>query len=320
MDADLLQRLTTALESLTINHRTTESRAVALMKEIAYIKEFDGSRNHLTQFINVVSNHLEGVSGQARKDLWQLIYNSKIVGRAKELLLHNNPESWEQARDLLKQHFRPVINYKEITRKITSLRVSSIFDLNNKIEGIIQDINSFSTYETNPCQTKDSLYSLLTCQIKQIVSGNLSRDIRNEFNIHKIKGILYSYVGYDYPNIDKDFLIGYRKEKPKYNTFPKQINSPPIEKFFSPNNIKPNHFNNNQRANSHQSRNYNNSHFNNRPNSGQNRLPNFNPSGQIRNAYQRPEAMDIDHLTHRDPPQITQNEEVHNIDPEFFLN
>lgn len=154
MDAALVQRLTVALEALAAS-RPIECRAVALIKEINHIKEYDGSRNTLTQFINVVTNQLDDVDEQKKKDLWQLIYNTKIVGRAKELLLHNNPETWEQARNLLKQHFRPIINHKDITRRIVTLKVSSIFDLNCKVENLIQEINSFSTYEDNIKQTKD---------------------------------------------------------------------------------------------------------------------------------------------------------------------
>lgn len=326
MDAALVNRLTTALEALTNISRPVESRAVQLLKEINHIKEYDGNRSNLTQFINVVSNQLDVVDEQRKKDLWQLIYNTKIVGRAKELLLHNNPETWEQARELLKQHFRPIINHKDVTRRIVSLRVSSVFDLNCKIESIIQEINSFATYENNIVQTKESLYSLLVCQIKQIVSGNLSREIKDEFNLHKIKEILYSYVGYDHPNLDKKFLTFDKRQafnsKPRHNAQTKHPHNAPNNHHqkanhdFPYNNNRPNNY---QRPNSDQLRQYRYPPQNNRPNSGQNRQPFFNPSGQIRNAHQQPEPMDVGQIAHQNSLEETRNEEVHNIDPEFFL-
>lgn len=312
MEAALVERLTAALEALATTSRPVESRAVALLKEINHIKEYDGSRNGLTQFINVVSNQLDVVDDQRKKDLWQLIYNTKIVGRAKELLLHNRPETWEQARDLLKQHFRPIINHKDVTRKIVSLRVSSIFDLNCKVESLIQEINSFATYENNVNQTRESLYSLLITQIKQIVSGNLSREIKDEFNLHKIKEILYTYVGYDHPNLDKSYLTMDRRQV--QNNRPRNNHDP------NNHHQKSNHNHFNHRPNSDQFRRDRYAQQNNRPRSDQIRQPVFNPSGQIRNARQHPEPMDVGQVVHQNHLEEIRDEEVHNIDPEFFLN
>lgn len=330
MDATLAQRLTAALEALAIATRPTQCRAVALMKEINHIKEFDGTRSNLTQFLNTVSNQLDDVDEQKKKDLWQLIYNNKIVGRAKELLLHNHPENWEQAKVLLKQHFRPIISYKDVTRRIVSLKVSSIFELNCKIESLIQEINSFATYENNVSQTRNSLYCLLIHQIKQMVSGNLSREIKDEFDLHKIKDILYSYVGYDHPNLDKKFLsVDKRPNNSRNSTETKHPNNTPNNNFSNNhhqnhrqllNNNHPNRRNNYQQTNSDQFRRNQYPQQNYRPNSDQIRQPVFNPSGQIRNARQQPEPMEIGNLTHNDPPEDIRDESVHNIDPEFFLN
>lgn len=317
MDAALAARLTAAIEALAAASRPQQSRATTLLKEISYIKEFDGNRSHLTQFLNVVSNHLDAIEEDAQKqELWQLIFNCKVTGKAKELLLNNPHENWQQAKELLKQHFRPSANYKDIARKISGLRVSSIFDLNCKIENIIQDINTFATYETNCRETKESFYILLVNQIKQIVTGNLSREIKDLFDIHKIKEILYSYVGYDHHNLDKDFLTNDRRQNPH----PKhRINVQ--QNTFTNNNPQNNYPNNRNRPNSNQFR--QNTHSpqqqNFRSNSGQFRQPIFNPSGQIRNAFQRPEPMEIGQVVHgeSEEPEIT--EEVHNIEPAFFL-
>lgn len=318
MDAELATRLTAALEALAQATRPTQSRATTLMKEISYIKEFDGQRSHLTQFINLVNNHLGAINDEpTRAELWQLIYNIKITGRAKELLLNNSVQNWQQAESLLKQHFRPTANYKDIAKRINSLRVSSIFDLNYKLENIIQEINTFATYELNSVQTKNSLYTLVISQIKQIVTGNLSREIKDLFDLHQIKDVLYSYVGYDHHNIDRDFLIHDKKHVPhtkhKTNEHQKQ------NLHHIPQNSNPN---NQNRSNSHQFRhntNYSPQNQNWRSSSGQVRQQVFNPSGQIRNSFQRPEPMEIGQVAHGESVDEERVEEIHNIDPTFFL-
>lgn len=224
MEREVMERMSAALEALVALHAGNQnnnirpSRAVILMKEIAYIKEFNGDKNQLTQFINVVGTHLSAVDNAYRAELWQAIYNSKITGKAKELLLNNPPQSWDEAKNLFKQHFRPACNYKDISRRISNLRVSSIDDLNCKLELIIQEINTFSTYETNAVESKKTFYTLLINRIKQLTSGNLSREIKDKFDLHEIKAILYTYIGYDYHNLDKDFMTHDRR--PTQNTKP----------------------------------------------------------------------------------------------------
>lgn len=315
MDAELTARLTAALEALANANRPSQSRASILIKEISYIKEFDGNKNHLTQFLNIVNNHLNSITDETTKEeVWLLIYNCKIVGKAKELLINNHPQNWQEAENLLKQHFRPTTNYKDIARRINSLRVNSVADLNCKIEEITLEINTFSTYQTNSAQTRDCFYTLLINQIKQIVTGNLSREIKDMFNLHSIKDVLYSYIGYDHHNIDKDYLCHDKKQLPSKPKNP-----------FTPNHNTQNNYNNHHynrhRPNSTQfgqNNNFPQQQF--RTGSGQVRQQVFNPSGQIRNSFQRPEPMEIGQLAHGNPPEIDKVEEVHNIDPAFFLN
>lgn len=341
MEREVMERMSAALEALVALHAGNQnnnirpSRAVILMKEIAYIKEFNGDKNQLTQFINVVGTHLSAVDNAYRAELWQAIYNSKITGKAKELLLNNPPQSWDEAKNLFKQHFRPACNYKDISRRISNLRVSSIDDLNCKLELIIQEINTFSTYETNAVESKKTFYTLLINRIKQLTSGNLSREIKDKFDLHEIKAILYTYIGYDYHNLDKDFMTHDRR--PTQNTKPSRSDNN-----FSSRNPQNKDSQNNYYSNQNQRHYNNNSHhrggsdqyrhnYYSQPgrsgqhrNSGNFRQPAFNPSGQFRNAYRQPEPMEIGQVAHnnlRDREQANiRNEEVHNIEPEFFLN
>lgn len=318
MEQQNFDRLVQAMEALAARNQQpiqAQSRTVQILKEISYIREFEGDNATLTQFINVVGNHISAVKEAERPELWQAIYNVKITGRAKELLLHNRPTTWEQARDLLKQHFRPSINYKDIARRITYLKVSSIADLNVKIEELIQNVNAFATYENNQREAKDTFYILIVNRIKQLAIGNLSRDIKDIYDIHKIKEVLYTYIGYDEGNIDRDFRTSrqysnvntsqhtqtnynYRRQNPQLNR---------------PGSAQIGRQNNDRIRQSGQYRHNNNNYNNNNRNNQNVGYQTFNPSGQIRNSVQYPTPMSIGQISN-------QNEEVHNIEPEFFMN
>lgn len=337
MDQETLNSLVEAIQALAVRPHE-QSRTVRILKEIAYIPEFGGQSEKLTQFINVVENHISATRIEERPEIWQAIYNTKVTGRAKELLIHNISTTWEAAKNLLKQHFRPTISYKEIANKITYLKVSSILDLNNKIEFLIQDINTFATYENNPREVKSNLYVLISNKVKQLAIGNLSRDIRDIYDIHKIKEILYSFVGYDEGNIQTDFKTNrqfdqrnnYSRTQNRSNDYRNtsrqnnsQLNSNSSGQLnTSGQNRHSNPFR--QQTNSYQPNSYSPEQFRNT--SGQyrngnlsrqnNTQPVFNPSGQIRNAVQNPTPMSVNQTQNE---QIAmREEEIHNVD-QFFL-
>lgn len=287
--ATIEERLTAALEQIASISAQRESP----LKEIQYIPEFSGETHKLSQFISIVETHLKTKTAEQRTTAWLTIYNVKIAGRAKELLLNNTVTSWEQARTLLTQHFRPHMNVKDITRKINSLKVGTIIELNIKIEQLIGDVNSLVLYEAERENLRNILYSSIVLKIKDLVTGSLSRELRNVYDLHRIKEILYTYVGSD-ENLDhKNYNNMNRNNPPK----PKPV---------------PNHSQNHSNGNNN---------FNNRPdqfrengqNSGRSRNNPFNPSGQFRNAVQNPQPMEIDN--------IHETEETNNnIEQDFFLN
>lgn len=341
MDNVLAQRLIAALENLANLQRP--NRAETIIKQIAYIKEFSGDRKQLTQFLTTVGGHLSAIDEESREEAWQVIYNIKITGAAKELLLNNRPENWESARNLLKQHFRPSTNYKDLSRRITQLKVCSISDLNSKIEYIIEEINTFATYESNTAETRQTFYALLVNRIKQIVSGNLSRDIRNLFDLHEVKEILYSYVGYDQDNLDRETLYqerknynsqDYRKHHNKQDNRQKQSGNHGQynSNFGRPNRVESNQYRSSSghfwqdRQNSRLN-NFRDSGFRSNNNPTQHRQHSWNRSDQVRRSPPKP--MEIGTVTHRrsnqnrndpSPGSNSVNEEVHNIEPEFFMN
>lgn len=355
MNEEMMNRLADVLEALAAPHTQRPSRIVYLMKEIQHIPTFEGKNETLSQFFASVETYLNSVEEPLRAEIWQAIYNTKIIGRAKELLLNNRPEGWEATKVILKQHFRPICSYKDISRKICNIKVSSIQDLNEKIETITQEINQFATYESNPVEAKQTFYTLLINRIKQLVSGNLSREIKDLYNLHLIKDILYSYVGYDNNNIDREFISQDRRsiqnsnnnhqdsrnwrDNNNNNNNPFRQNNYNSNQSFNRQNNK--NFNNNfprQNGNSFFNPNYirqNNNNFrsnNNNFNPNYNRQNNFNPnvhrqstSDQYRQNVQpvfNPSGQIRNAVQNPTPMSVNQTEnreeEIHNL--EFFLN
>lgn len=249
--ANFEERLTNALEQLVL----LQSENRNSFQEISYISEYGGEPHRLTHFVSIVDTFLRSFEEQRRTEKWRLIYNTKIVGRAKELLLNNQVTSWDEAKVLLTQHFRPLVNTKDISRKISNIKVSSIAEFCIKIEQILGDINSFALFESNGPEIKKLLEATLVTKIKDIACGSLARELRSEHCIHSIKRILYTYVGFD-ENIEKTY------------PHPKSKPHPPHPR---------------------------NSNENNGSNRFRNSNPQlFNPSGQFRNARQNPQPMEVD--------------------------
>lgn len=274
---NIVDRLTTAVELLvSLQNRSANE----IYRQINHIPEFSGEPKHLTHFVTIVDSHLRSTQQDQQQNHWNAIFNCKIVGRAKELLLNNMTNDWAAAKLLLVQHFRPLFNLKDITKKINSLKVGSVVELCNKIELLLGDINSFVLYEEDRENLKNMLQFTLVLRIKELVTGNLAITIRAENNLHRIKQILYQYIGFD-DNID------HRTPKPFQNPF--KPKSPSNERFQN-NNSNPiqNSFTNNQKKM-------------------------FNPSGQVRNSWQKPQPMDVDNIQKVE-------EANNNIEDQVFLN
>lgn len=202
------------------------------------------------------------------------------------------------------------------------------------MEKIIKVVNTFATYEIKSAETKNCFYTVLVDKIKQLVAGNLSRDIRDKFILHEIKEILYSYIGFDYNNLDRKFVVDDRRPTQNHKNNHRQDTSNPVQNNKS-NNPNPNNQtknSNNYKDNSGQYRqrssetpqNNSGQHRQNnyRPNQNivQNRQPIFNSSGQFRNAQQNLQPMEVGQISYNDNVEEQINEEVHNIEPEFFLS
>lgn len=289
--AEINERLAAALENIA--SLVSARQVTHPHKEIAYIPEFSGNARDLTQFISIVDTHLNNTENARKELIWNSIYNIKITGKAKELLLNNTITSWDSAKALLTYHFRPLSSLKDITKQINGIKVNSIAELHIKIENIVASINNFSLYEANRDNVKQMLYHTLIIKIKDLVTGSLARELRLVNDLTEIKRILYTYVGFD-ENLDSK------------NSYPKP-QFPQKSKPIPPQNYS----NNSERFKQFRSGSDRVNPFN--PNRFQNPNRVFNPSGQFRNASQNPQPMDIDNIQKVD-------ETNNNIEKEVFLN
>lgn len=171
-----------------------------VLREIQYLPENDGDSKSLMHFIVMVETHLQNTAGDHRAT-WNIIQQVKVKGRAMDLLIISGVATWEQAKELFKQHYRPIINSADLTKEISTMKVSSIYDLTDKLEYILSRVNTYVVFCENQEQEKLLYYNIIINKIREVTIGNLAREIRNLYDIHEIKTILYSYIGYDNGNI-----------------------------------------------------------------------------------------------------------------------
>lgn len=301
--ATIEERLTAVLEQVVALQNDT--RSIPPHKEILYIPEFCGDPHKLTQFLSIVETHLKGTAEDRKPIIWTAITNLKITGKAKELMINNGVTTWEAAKHLLTQHFRPIIDIKDIIRKINGIKVSSVLELCQKLEDIISQINTYSLYEINRDEIKNMLYQTVMAKIKDLVKGSLARELRTVFDIHQTKEILFSYVGFD-----ENLEIRHHPNHPKNNhPFKPKPNPPPnpstpFERQQNPQIEK------NRRFGSDRFRQHSSHSDSSRPQNNHNHP--FNPSGQFRNSPQNPQPMEVDN--------IHTEETNNNIEEQVFLN
>lgn len=302
--ANIEERLTAVLEEVVALQ--TASRQMPPHKEIAYIPEFCGEPQKLTQFLSIVETHMEATAAERKPLIWTNIRNLRIGGKAKELILNNNVTTWEATKQLFTQHFRPIINLKEIIRRINGLKVSSILELCHRLENLVSEINSYAVYEADRNSVKNMLYQTLLVKIKELATGSLARDLKSIFDIHQTKEILFTYIGFD-DNLEHRNYQHHPKPNP-----PKPKTNPPFQ---SGNSLdrQPNHrFGNDRPQRSYSDRFNQNSSYQDRSKPPNNYSRTFNPSGQFRNAVQNPQPMDVDN--------IHKEESNNNIEDQVFLN
>lgn len=284
---NVMEQCMLALTSMANNSQT--SQRTRIEREIQYLSPFDGEPGTLPAFMGAVDRILaEHPANQA--EVYNIIFNNKIRGAARNVLGVNQPANWETCKVHLKQHYKASKNQLQLTKEINNIQVSSIEDLEIKVKKIVEDITEFAAFEDNGDTMLEIFSGMLVQIIKGVAAGAFAFAIMRKTNLREIRAIINEFVGQDEGNLKSKFC--------KTNTTQFQQNFPPNSRYNS--HYRPNFQHNNQnRQNAQQYYNYNNPQNNyqyqqTHQNTMGNRVPmsqnlssnNFNQQNQVGNLPQ----------------------------------
>lgn len=307
--AEQLQNIERCLMALTeiVANQNQQSLRATIARELKYLPTFTGEAGTLPSFIESVERTLNNYPVQAI-EVYNIIYQEKIGGSAKNFLGADIPATWEECKMKLKIHYRPTRDQRSIIQEISTLKVNTISELLNKIQNIINYITEYAAFSSNQVEVITSLSCMLVLKIKEIAAGALAAELFDKFELSAIRPILYKYIGQDRYNLNTDIFpkshklqnnLNYQKNKNHNQNFERQ-NRP--QQFMNNNNFRYNQARNNSnqfRSNNQFRNNYNYNQFRNNTND--------------QNNHSRPQPMEVDNINSR--------EEVNQIiDNEFFTN
>lgn len=299
-----------------LNRQTQPTLRSRIEKELRYLPNFEGRPGTLPAFINSVERALIEYGEQAPQ-AYNVIYNEKILGPAKNYLEASPPQTWEECKAKLKLQYKATKDQGRIVSEINTLKVSSIVELMDKIRIIVDDISECALFSDYQSEIINNLSSVLVLKIKEITAGALAAELYNKYSLEEIRSVINKYVGQDNYNL-KTFSFKPFGFKDKY---PQRQSNYRVDR---------NHFQPNNNYNSRQLRNYSNSRqfrdHNSQPRQPRhdyqtnNNLPqyqeNYNRTRQSRyqsgNSHSQ-EPMDIDATS-------TRNEVNQLGGSEFFIN
>ncbi|CAD7077901.1 unnamed protein product [Hermetia illucens] len=104
----------------------------------------------------------------------------------------------------LRSHFRPAKEWAVISKEITNIKVFTISQLVDKIQGIVNNVTECAAFSAESVEMANCLNSMLVVRIKELVAGSLAREISDLYSLESIRAVLYKYIGYDAYNLKKD--------------------------------------------------------------------------------------------------------------------
>lgn len=327
------QCLLTLTEILNSQNNAVRNIRVTIEKRLKYIENFTGKQGTLPSFIATIDQIIEEFGPVNINEVFAVVYNEKIGGIAKNFLAIEAPASWEECKQKLKIHFRPTKDEATILRSINSIKVYNISQLLDKIQNIINYITECATFNKNGLEIANCLNSALILKIKDVTAGALAAEIYNEYNLSKIRTILFKYIGQDEYNLRSDRTHNIEPRNQCQNTTSQNFQNN-RHNYTNPNknnnytNQYPNRNNNYTNQNQVNRNSYQNQPNGNSPtgqirnnnasgqarNNGYNNHPqNIQNSGQHRSRQARIEPMEVDYLSNKDETNQIENHE-------FFIN
>ncbi|XP_037911885.1 uncharacterized protein LOC119652022 [Hermetia illucens] len=90
-------------------------------KRIRNIVPFRGEPGTLVSFIGTIDGVVSEFGGR-ENEVYNIVYNEKITGAAKDFLAADFPVSWELCKQRLRSHFRPAKEWAVISKEITNIK------------------------------------------------------------------------------------------------------------------------------------------------------------------------------------------------------
>lgn len=294
-----------ALTQLVTQNHQPHNRRTRIEKEIRFLPTFQGTAGTLPSFIEAVTRTLTDYGNEAEL-AFQIIYNTKIQGAAKNLLSVNPPATWDECKQRLRKHYKPSKDQMTITKEIGSLRVSSIKELVDKVRKLVEDITEYAAFDDNGTVSIDIFSGMLVQKLKELASGSLAYAIMTKNNLTEIRDILDSFIGQDQYNLRTNF----NNRSFQTNNYRERNSNIQNKNQGSYTNHKPNNYYSRQyRYNNEQQ----SKSFSQQPNSCKTNqvIQNDDKKYQSRQSRQRPEPMEVDTLS---------KTETNTLDDTFFIN
>ncbi|CAD7078809.1 unnamed protein product [Hermetia illucens] len=191
------------LTQILARQADNENQGVTIQKRIRNIVPFRGEPGTLVSFIGTIDGVVSEFGGR-ENEVYNIVYNEKITGAAKDFLAADFPVSWELCKQRLRSHFRPAKEWAVISKEITNIKVFTISQLVDKIQGIVNNVTECAAFSTESVEMANCLNSMLVVRIKELVAGSLAREISDLYSLESIRAVLYKYIGYDAYNLKKD--------------------------------------------------------------------------------------------------------------------
>ena len=336
MNADnILEQCITVLTNIVNRQNQPIPIRTTIEKEAQYISCFEGRSGTLPGFITAVERMMVQHGEPNVATVFEVIYNMKITGAAKNYLETSPPATWTECKAKLKLHFKPAKEQRQIVKEINGLKVSSILELVNKVRSLVNDIAECSIFDSFQAEIANQLGSILVIKIKEVTAGTLAAELHDKYRLEEIREIMNKYIDQDHFNLK---FVRNNPVAQQNNNCNSRNNSSSNNNLNNNNNSNGYTYNNNRNYNGNfQNQRYHNNRYqvnrnDNNHNSGQNRPNNNYNSGQYRpnnnnnnqsgqrrnfsqyqNNNQPVTPMEVDTLNTRENNKVSTSEE-------FFIN
>lgn len=188
-----LEQLTNAVHQLQAREAARLDRE-RVLREVAHMSTYTGKGEvTINSFLKNVEYYLKDfTSEETKKFIIRTIYNEKIQGEAKEIIINiPDPENWETIKKQLKLRYRPDVEPADIYRNIHNIKISTVSELLLEVQRIkFKSDELINFYKGDNAIDLSNVDSLLVNMLKEICQGTLLEKIYEEKEIDTIFEIM----------------------------------------------------------------------------------------------------------------------------------